>query len=207
MKATDITRSYIRQHPSIRACLREGLVNYSALARQICEEHSIKSTAAVLVACRRERERLLRSDQAAGEIAKLMRNAKVNIRTKIAVATIEKQRTLEKLDELHRHVRKARGDFILIEGQEVITIITGREFVPHIRKLLRSKVLRLSEDLVQVSMVMDPSIEHTPGVSAYIYGVLYENGINIREETSCWTDVIFVIEEKDLPKAVRVLSL
>jgi aspartokinase len=56
-------------------------------------------------------------------------------------------------------------------------------------------------------MVFDERIETTPGVVSFIYGLLSDNGINVQEEMSCWTDLMIIIDEKNAAKAMRVLSL
>jgi len=59
---------------------------------------------------------------------------------------------------------------------------------------------------VQISMLLSEEVEIVPGVVAYVYGLLAEHGINLREEMSCWTDLMLVIEQKDLETAVRLLT-
>ena len=57
---TELTKKYIDSHPSIRDCLTTGLINYSALARQIRDDLNISSKStmeAVLIAARRYAER------------------------------------------------------------------------------------------------------------------------------------------------------
>ena len=48
-------------------------------------------------------------------------------------------------------------------------------------------------------------IETTSGVISYLYSLLGENNINILETLSCWTDTIFLVEEKDLSRVMEFL--
>ena len=48
-------------------------------------------------------------------------------------------------------------------------------------------------------------IETTAGVISYLYSLLGENDINVYETLSCWTDTIFLIDEKDLSKVMALL--
>jgi len=41
MNIAKVTKSYIKKHPSIKDCIYKGVVNYSALAREIGEYHGI----------------------------------------------------------------------------------------------------------------------------------------------------------------------
>ena len=40
----------------------------------------------------------------------------------------------------------------------------------------------------------------------YLCSLLGENGINIVEEMSCWTDTIFLVQEKDLGRIMELLK-
>ncbi len=41
---------------------------------------------------------------------------------------------------------------------------------------------------------------------SYLTSLFYENGVNILEFLSCWTDTLFIIDEKDLNKAINFLK-
>ena len=55
---TGVTQNYIAERPSLQMALRQDLINYSKLARQICKEHKIKQFDAVLISIRRYAEKL-----------------------------------------------------------------------------------------------------------------------------------------------------
>jgi len=38
MNITKLSEKYINEHPSIKDCVRKGLINYSSLTRQIASE-------------------------------------------------------------------------------------------------------------------------------------------------------------------------
>jgi predicted regulator of amino acid metabolism with ACT domain len=49
-------------------------------------------------------------------------------------------------------------------------------------------------------------LEATPGVVAFLTTLLAEQGVNIVEFISCWTQTIIVIEKKDSLKVYETLS-
>jgi len=206
MNVSRITQKYIREHASIADCLERGLINYSSLAREICEAEGMKSFDAVLIACRRYRARHRQRDVHEKKIALLLQKAKVRVRNKIVVLIIEKEKMLEKVLSLQKLVRRERGDFNVIEGEETFTVITNADYLPEAKDLFEGKIKRVTKQLVQVSMIFDESVETVSGVVASIYRLFAENSINIREEMSCWTDVMIVIDEKDIAKAMSLLS-
>ena len=209
MSISRVTQRYIREHPSIADCLERGLINYSALAREICEVEKLDGAFdAVLVACRRmhakqqERSRVQHEKKILG----LVKRSKVRIRNKIAVVIIDRPQSLYRALELQKSIRDDRGDFNLIEGEEVITVITNVDYLNKLRDLFGAKIRKMSRGLVQITMIFDESLETVSGVVAYVYRLFAEHDINIREEMSCWTDIMVVIDERDMPKAMQVIG-
>lgn len=207
MNISHLTQNYIREHPSIADCLDRGLINYSALAREICKISKIDAFDAVLIACRRYRARHRSRLQQEKKIMALVASSKVRMRNKIAVAIVEKGKSLEKALGLQKLIRKQRGDFNLIEGEEVLVIVTNIEYIPLLRETFGQAIKRITKDLVQIAMIFDEKLETTSGVVSYLYRLFAENSINILEEMSCWTDVMVVLDEKDAGKAMQVLNI
>lgn len=207
MNLSRLTQRYIRSRPSIGECIDRGLINYSALAREICETEGVKAFDAVLVACRRYYAKRKPQIQRDKKIMTLIRKSRLRVRNKLLVAVIEKSKAFEKALDLQVLVKKQRGDFTLIEGEDTFTVITNSEYLDSIKEMFAGKIRRITKDLAQITMLFDDSIETTPGVVAYLYRLLAEHSINIREEMSCWTDVMIVIDEKDISNALEVLSI
>ena len=202
---TQITRSYILGRPSIRDCLSRGLVNHSALARQICNEMGIESFDAVLAAAKRFRISP-DHDTLSDRVRSLLASAQLRVTNQIAVVVVETPRDFERLLALQRDVRRARGRFNLIDGDEVVTLIVSQQHLGQIRVALRHSIQHVSAGLAQINLLFDREIETTPGVVAFVYGLLAFHGVNVLEEMSCWTDLIVVIDEKDIPRAMEVLG-
>ena len=202
-----ITQRFISEHPSIKDCLRRGLVNYSALARLICETRGVDKFEAVLIALRRQHTLIKNQLPQEKRIITLLKRAKIRLRNKMMVAIVEKPSDFERVYDLQKTIKKDRGDFHLIEGEEVITIISNSDYVSDVKDAFRGKVKKITGDLAQLTMIFDEKIETTPGVVSFIYGLLADNSINVWEEMSCWTDFMVIIEQKDAARAMRVLSL
>ncbi len=206
--ATDLTREYLTTHAAVRNCLQNGLINYSALARQICQAYQRKDAfEAVLIACRRYRQRLQKRQDNDRQIIKLMQKARIRVRTRMLAVTMRSTIDFEKLYKLVDEVRLQRGDINVIAGQDSITVICDQSFSSSIRSYFGKRIVRTEEDLAQIVLVFDQEIERVPGVVAYFYGLLYETGVNVLEEMSCWRDLMVVLEEEDLPQALRALSI
>jgi aspartokinase len=205
MNITKLSEKYISQHPSIKDCIIKKVINYSALAREICDFYKIERFDAVLIACRRYFYKLEKNTHEQ-KIIDLVRKTKLLVRNKIIVAIMEKPKDLAKIYNFQKYVKKEKADFNLIEGENVITIITNEKYEDFIVREFKTWILKLEKDLAQITMLFNPEIEITSGVVNYIYGLLADKGINVLEEMSCWTDLMIIIDEKDIPNAMDVLN-
>ncbi len=205
LNITKETEQYIKEHPSIKDCLKKGLINYSALARQICSERKIKNFDAVLVAERRLFSKLKKERAVEKEIIDLLRRSKVDVKSKMVVAVVDKNVFFDNLIDLQKNIKKYEEDVHIVQGVSTMTIITTRDFLSEIKELFRRNLIKLDTDLVEIIVRSPKEIEGIAGVISYLYSLLSDNNINVIESMSSWTDTIFVIDEKDLLKALNVL--
>lgn len=207
MSVNRLAQQYISLNPSIKDCLKRGLINYSALAREICRTRETKKFDAALVACRRLANRL--KDQSPGDrrAIALIDRAKLTLKNKVITAIVEKPKDYERLYSLQKSVKTQRGDFTIIEGADALVIVSSQEFASEIKDAFKSRILKMSTGLAQISMVFSEKLETTPGVVSFVYGLLAENNINVLEEMSCWTELMLIIDQSDTAKAMRILSL
>ena len=208
MNITKITEKYINEHPSVKDCVSKGLINYSALTRRISEDLNIdlkKNFDAILIACRRYFRKAKKEDVLEKKIIDILKNSKLEVKNKVIVVVIEKDIYLNNLIDLHKEIKKKSETFHMIEGSNTITMITSSEFKDEIKKLFKNKLIKVTEDLAEVTLKSSEDLEDTPGVIAFLTSLLAENGVNIIETMSTWTDTLFVISEKDIARVMEVL--
>ncbi|MBI3309188.1 MAG: hypothetical protein HYZ79_07435, partial [Candidatus Melainabacteria bacterium] len=93
MNITKLTEQYISEHPSIKDCLKNGLINYSSLSRLIASDLSLsleKKFDAILIACRRFRKKLKKEDTQERKILSILKQSKIEIKNKIIAIVLEK---------------------------------------------------------------------------------------------------------------------
>lgn len=207
MSIQKLVEEYITSSKNIRDCVRNNLVNYSALTRKISKEMKFKDKDfdAVLVACRRYGEKIRKKTGYERPIKNLLKNSKLEIKNKVAVAVVEKNIFFNNLADLQKEIKRKNELFRIIEGINAITIITSDEFLGKIKELFGNKIIKINENLVEVIVKSSEELEELPGVMAYLYSLFGDKGINIVETMSCWTDTIFIIEEKDLAAVMEML--
>jgi len=206
---TELTIEYIKNHPNIKSCLKKELINYSSLARLIAKELKIEkktSKEAILVAARRFQYKLKKEFSYEKEIKELLANSETEIKNKINVFILEKSIDLEMIDEIQKKIRKQMGTFYILEGSNSYILITQEKYSDLIKNKFKQKIIKYDNNLVLINLKSSKDIEQTRGVISYLTSLFTENGVNILEFLSCWTDTIFIISDKDLPKAMNFLK-
>ena len=205
---TKLTEQYISEHPSIKDCLKKGMINYSSLTRRLCKDLNLdlkKNFDAILIACRRYHRKIGKKEVLENKIIKILKDSRLGVKNKIVVVLVEKDIYYGHIIELHKEIKKKSELFHIIEGSNTITVVTSHEFLGVVKRLFKNKIIKVTENLAEVTLKSSEDVENTPGVMAYLSTLLAENGVNIIETMSTWTDTLFVIGEKDIAKVMGLL--
>lgn len=208
MNVTKLTENYIQEHPSIKDCLKNGLINYSSLSRQIASDLNLdlkKNFDAILIACRRFKRKLKKEETFESKILKILKESKIEIKNKIIAIVLEKDVHFSNLINLEKEIKKKNEIFRVIESTSAITIITTEEFIALINRYFKNKIILENKNLAEITIKSPEEIETTPGTYAYLCSLFGENNINIVETLSCWTDTIFLVKEDDVGKVMGLL--
>ncbi|MCX6802231.1 MAG: hypothetical protein NT067_03900 [Candidatus Diapherotrites archaeon] len=206
MNASKETEKFIEERPYVKAAVKKGLVNYSALARLIKSETGSKSSDdALIVAARRYVEKIKGCGADKKEILALLKKSRVEIKSRVNAAVFSSLVPLKVLLQSQKEAQDAGEPFHLIKGTSTFTVITSEEFFGGLSSL-KPFIVKSQKGLVEITLKSPKEIESVPGVVAFLYSLFAERGINIVETTSCWTDTIFVVSQKDLGKALELLE-
>ncbi len=203
------TKKYIDTHPSVKDCLKKGVLNYSKLSRKIAKELQIAnktSMEAILVACRRYEAELKEKELLEEKIIEIFKNSELVIKNKIVVAVVDKNIYAGKLKEIEEQLRKDAEIFYAIEGTKAITLVISEKNLGKLKTLFKKHIIKLTKDLAMITIKSPEQIESTPGSLSYILSLFAERGINIQETMSCWTDTIIIVEEKEIPSVMEFLN-
>jgi hypothetical protein len=200
-------REYISAHPSVSDGLKMGIVNYSALARRISKELGIRRLEAVLAACRRYPVDKLRG-YSEDAVRRMLSKSRIQTRSKIATITVvEGVDVLQRLGDVVEELLDENRVCRLIQVSQGTVIIVDDDSVSRVTKKLRSEhIIGVTRGLVEIDVTSPETIEKTPGLLAFLAGALASRGINIVEEMSAYTDTIFLLERKDMTRAMEVLA-
>ncbi|MBS3068022.1 ACT domain-containing protein [Candidatus Micrarchaeota archaeon] len=185
---------YIKRRPFLKEIVREGIVNYSALARKISIEvfgskkhqNAIKMALVRLTSKIREKEEDLES-----KILKVLKDSSISLKSKVAV--VISAREIEQLKYLS-----------YVESKDTITYVVEEKELENVRK--SKNVLHTETNLNLITIHSPPALEEVPGVIAHILDALSAEGINIAEFVSCYTDTLLVIKQADTARAYEILD-
>jgi len=205
--AAEVARKYIDWHPSIKDCISKDLVNYSSLSRLIMKETGIANEEAVLAASRRYAMKLSKTDFE-GDIMRVFEASRLELKTRICIVVAKNEWiVLRNLEEIVRKILAEKSTMQVLQGTNGITVISEDKYIPQIVKAIGTEhIISVREGLSEITMKSPPAIEETPGVFVYVMSLLSEEGINLLEAVSCYTDTIFIVSKEDTMRAFDILS-
>lgn len=200
-------REYIDARPVVRDALSRGIVNLSALTREIVANTDLSRKHAVLAACRRYQES---QDEPSYEedIRDVLKRSKLEVRTQVANLTVT--RSWSFLDKLQRAVKEVRRHDVpihVLHGSHATTIITDEGFHEDLVDLVGpDDLINVREGLVEMSIKSPTVIEDTPGILAFLSKSLAQRGVSLVEAISCYEETIFLVEKDDLLVSFQTLD-
>jgi len=141
-------------------------------------------------------------------IMKILAESSLTMKTRVARITVRNDWVImSRLEPIIRRLLASRVLLQIILGTEGITIITEHEAYKEITNVLAGEpVLRTRNGLAEVAVRCPVTIEETPGVVAHLGSMLAYHGVNVVEMVSCFTDVIFIVEEADTMRTYALLK-
>lgn len=209
IKIQPIVRSLVLKEPEASYALTHGFMNMSGYADRIRPEVERLTKKAVtqtslVVALSRIREEL----KATPPLAPMV--VVSNITTKLPLSEIVYESTnafMQKLEGLHRTIKLSREDFFTATiGTTEITIICSTNVVEQVEKHFGVTPKFLIHNLAAVGVSFDASSFTVPNVIYFFVAALARERIMIAEIVSSYTELIFVVSEKDFSQTATILS-
>ncbi|MFH0973921.1 MAG: ACT domain-containing protein [Candidatus Micrarchaeota archaeon] len=205
----ELTEKYVSEHPSVRDCLKNGVINYSKLSRRIARELGIgkkTSLEAILIACRRTADKLAKDETAEEKVVAILKKSELEIKNKMVAFILDRRVYAEALADVEKKIRRTGDVFYAIEGKSAFTVIVSERHSEEVKRVFERETIKTTRGLAMVTIKSPEDLENTPGVVAFIYSLLGEHGINVVETMSCWTDTIILVAEKDVPAVMKLFD-
>ena len=208
-----IVRNLINQKPMIYEGLIEGVISHANLAdylqkdieNELGEEANLP---AIVMAIRRYSESLQSREDITSKYD-FKFNSEIIMKTGLADITVVKTPTcMETLKSLYSLVSYDKGDTLnVIQGNYEITIVITEKYLENVKNILKDeKILNIESNLVSLSISFSDDFLYTPGIISKVTRTLSWENINIYENISTMTELIYIIGAKDSVKAYKALQ-
>jgi len=205
------TEEIIRKKPFLQEALSRGIINYVALANSLKNEiegeigKEVKIQA-IVMALRRLSERL---SIKFSDIIKFDKDTDITTQSELfEISVIKSSTVFQTLKSLYDKVDFEKGDFLTItQGIHQVTVISNKRYKKEFTKTLnKEKILKDIDNLASLTIKIPISSIDTPGLFFLVTRALTWENISIVEIVSTFTELTFILREKDITAAYRVIK-
>jgi aspartokinase len=209
IKISDVVKEIVSTSDVASAALSQGILNYSAYADTIheeVEERAMKPVkkGTIVVALSR-----LVSNANIESIVPTVVIDDLTVKAPLIEFVIPKtKRHLETIQNIYRSELFASGEFMTVtQGVTEITVIVSEKFKSEIQSCFNSNELTATiSNLVALNVSFNERYVQEPNIIFAIIKTLAEKRINIIEIVSTYTELTFILQKKDMQKALLRLS-
>ncbi len=206
-----VVKRTINTRPMLQQAMIEGIVNFSALAENLkpgieTELGLEVKKSAVMMALRRLAEQL---EKRTGVEKKLDISPEVIMKTNLCdVCMVKSPSALDKIKAIYQVVDFEKGETLnVIQGNYEITVVMSQKYLARMEDILKGeKILNIERELVSLTLTMSRDFLSTPGVLALATRKLAWDNVNIFENISTMTELIFIIAKDDAIKAYNTFQ-
>lgn len=201
----------IQGKPFLQEALIRGIVNVAALAEEITSEveqemgQKVKFSA-VMMAIRRLGEKL---EKTVINRARFDKNSDINVRSDLYEITVKKVPGIQtKISKLYELINTIETDILTVtQGFNEITLITNKRNKPKLRKVFKSIEIKSEiDDIASITINIPVEAIESVGLFYIATKALTWENINAIEVVSTFTELTFIIKEKDAAKAFDTLK-
>ena len=209
----EATRRVIQIHPSIIDGIKQGVINYSALAElirdrvlKLANRKSVQIDAIKMALMRfaeelKDKRKLLEEN-----ISKILAESVLELKNDVTVFTVNQYALFNKFDALTKYMEGSRF-FQMIQGTKTFTIAAHQNLLPELINLIEEKnIIATNKNQSALILISPPEIIEVPGLVAYVTDLFATHNINITQFMSCHLDTIFIINREDSIEAYKLLE-
>jgi hypothetical protein len=193
-------RDYLAARPAIVECLRLGIVNYSALAREMGPP---TARDALVQALRRYQARLKRERSAEDKLARVLQRVEVVIRTNVTL--VQLIRVLSE-SEWHRLLEYRKTNLLhVFECETRSIVVCSSDSIHELPPSIRSGGA-IVPSLAQVSLRHLADVAKLPGVLARLLGILAQHDVLVVETVTCVGEQLLYVESRDIQRIMGLIE-
>tara|TARA_Y100000310_G_C20683225_1_gene817361 strand:- start:1472 stop:2101 length:630 start_codon:yes stop_codon:yes gene_type:complete len=200
----------MKDKPFIQECMNENLINFGALAEYLkpdIEKELGKDVKhlAISMALRRYTE-----DHQKSPLLQLKIDAKselIAIANQIEIIVKKSSRALVAINKFANGLKIEDGDRLsVIQGSREISIVVNAKHYDKLKSSLSGeKIISIKRNLGIILMYIPKKYIDTPGFFYFLSKCLSFNNVNMLGMSNIKTEVSFLFENDDLPRAYEIL--
>ncbi len=206
-----VVKKTVNSRPSLQEAIIEGIINYVNLANKLQPEIQAElgeknEKSAIMMALRRYGEELQKKSIVKEQFKM---SHEIIMKTNLCdICIVKTPSALDKIKQIHQIVDYEKGETLnIIQGNYEITIVISQKYLDSLKEILKGeKILNIQKNLVSLTISLSKEFLSTPGVLALATRKLAWNNINIFENISTMTELIFIVAEKDAVKAYNTFQ-
>jgi hypothetical protein len=209
---SDAIKKKVLHSPFLEAGLASGIINLSALARQIkpeIESQLIKnaSEGALIMALKRLADKLHDDKLLNQDLSRFFGD--ITIRSNISEFTFQKSKTIvaRQIKLLQEMEHRPDAFITFTSGVLEITILVSGDMKEKVEKIFRDEIMVSSyEQLSAVILRLADDTVITPGIYYLILKQLAWENINLVEVVSTYREFIMIIQNNQVDRAFSILK-
>jgi hypothetical protein len=208
---SEVLKKIILGSPLLEEGISEGIINLSALARNLqpkIEAQLMKpvSESAILMALKRLSSKITVKENQREKILKDIGD--LTVRSNLCEFTFIKSETiLERQKQLLLQIEGQRDSFVTFtQGVFEITIIVNSDLAKTVEEIFKTeKIVSRIPDLSAITIRLSPQSVHTPGIHYSILKQLAWKNINVVEVVSTFTEFTIILEKDQVDLTFSIL--
>lgn len=213
ISVAEATRQIVDTHPSILDCLREEVVNFSALAENLYGEVTRVTSRervnkdSIKMALMRYCDQLQQQkDVLERSVMQIIADSVLELKNDLMVVTVQQEAVLARGQELFTFMQNFRF-FQLIQGTTTFTLLADQAHKRELDSFFRpTSVVGSWENQSALILISPPEIIQTMGIVAYLSHLFSTGGVNLTQIMSCHTDTIFIVDREQALEAYTILE-
>ncbi len=213
LSVAEASRRIISTRPSVMDCLKQGVVNFSALAEVIkdqvamlCKRRSVNVDSIKMALMRYSEELKRKRRTIEKQVVDVVARSILELKNDVAVLTINQAVFPVYIDRIVKLVETSR--FLQVtQGTTTFTVATDLETKSKIIELVgKRNIIDILDDQSAIIIISPPEIIDVPGVISYITDLLASNNVNISQIISCYTDTILIVDRRRALQAYKIIE-
>ena len=199
---------YIEGDPTIKVGLQRGLISTRILTKHIIEEEkefkgSFDDVRNAVRSYADEEVQLSNFK----DVYLAFKDSHIDIKSKLAYIEIDRNSINKDIFRVIRRFYSNNEKFVrLLNNQKSFILITQEDEIDKFTQLIeKEKILSIKKDVSSVTIYLDPSVKHTPGIYFLMMGQISLNKINIYDVSSYESEFTIYIDQKDVVKVHQLL--